>query len=146
MSCCALDMSENRCVAAPEVNEDKCAKLFECCSGMHDAGLQAQCLSKVRECRKLGNVWDIARPLRPMNAHSIFTSRPGYTTQGNLLEKFAGGSFSGLTFECIAKTTLFFAIIGCIFKTVLKTDVKYERILLLSVAAALIRCMVECLN
>lgn len=143
-TCCAIDQSDRNCVDL-SYDDKNCGKLYECCGAMHDPGLQAKCLSRVRECRKLGNAWDAIRPLKPMNATTMFTERPGYTTQGQLLERFAGGSFSGLSIKCIAKTTIFFAVIGFIFKLVLKTDVPAERILLLSLIAGLIRCMVECL-
>jgi hypothetical protein len=80
-----------------------------------------------------------------MNATTMFVDLPGYTTQGQLKENF-GGSFSGLSLICIIKNSLVFAIIGIIFKVVLKRDeIKYDRILLLSIMAGLIRCMAECL-
>lgn len=143
-SCCAIDQSDRKCVSLPNEDSSKCEKLYECCGAIHDAGLQAQCLSRVRDCRKLGNAWDAIGPLRPLNATTMFTDRPGYTTQGQLKEAFEG-SFRGLSVGCIMKTTIFFAAIGFIFKIVLKTEIPYQRIVLLSFVAGLIRCMVECL-
>ncbi len=142
-TCCAIDQSDRKCVDL-SYDDSQCAKLYECCGGMHDAGLQAKCLSRVRECRKLGNAWDAIRPLKPMNATTMFTEKPGYTTQGELMERFAG-SFNGLSLGCIFRTTVFFAVIGIIFKIILKTEATYQRIFLLSFLAGLIRCMVECL-
>lgn len=142
--CCALDQSDKNCVNLA-YDDKKCEKLYECCGAMHDAGLQAKCLSRVRECRKLGNAWDPIRALKPMNATTMFTDLPGYTTQGQLKENFSG-SFAGLQLRCIIKNSVVFAMIGFIFKIILKrSEIGYDRILVLSLLAGLIRCMAECL-
>ena len=107
--CCAIDQSDKNCVDLA-YDDSHCAKLYKCCGGIHDAGLQAKCLSRVRECRKLGNAWDAIRPLKPMDVNVMFTDRPGYTTQG-VLEKF-NGSFNGLTVKCILSSAAFALIIG----------------------------------
>ena len=143
MSCCAIDQSNKKCVDI-SYDDSKCDKLYECCGGIHDAGLQEQCLQRVRKCRKLGNAWDALGPLKPLKATTMFTGKPGYTTQGELLEAFQG-SFKGLTVGCILRSSILFLIIGMIFKIILKTSLSYNRIIIVSLIAGLIRCMVESL-
>ena len=140
--CCAIDQSDKYCV---DLNYDDsgCNKLYECCGGIHDSGLQAKCLSRVRECRKLGNSWDAIRPLKPMDVNIMYTDRPGYTTQG-VLEKFSG-SFNGLTLNCVLTSALFALLIGVLVRFFLKTEISTEKIVCIAIVASLIRCMVAAL-
>lgn len=140
--CCAIDQSDKNCVDLA-YDDSGCKKLYECCGGIHDAGLQAKCLSRVRECRKLGNAWDAIRPLKPMDVNTMFTDRPGYTTQG-ILETFSG-SFNGLTLGCVLSSTAFAFIIGVLVKFFLKTEISTEKIICIAVVASLIRCMISVL-
>ncbi len=141
--CCAIDQSDKKCVDLA-YDDSKCGKLYQCCGAMHDAGLQAKCLSRVRECRKLGNAWDAIRPLKPMmNADIMFNDRPGYSTQG-VLEKFSG-SFQGLTLNCVLSSATFAFVVGILVKFFLKTEISTQKIFAIALLAALIRCMVSCL-
>ena len=138
-SCCVIDQSHHKCVDLA-YDDNHCAKLYECCAGMHDAGLQAKCLSRVRDCRKLGNAWDPIRPLKPMNAHAMFTEYPGYTTQGALLEGFGGG---GLSLRCVLKSSVCGLLIALLIKYVFKTKLSTQRIVGVSVLAAVVQCMLQ---
>jgi len=140
-NCCVIDQSHQSCVDI-SYDDQHCAKLYECCSGMHDAGLQAKCLSRVRECRRLGNAWDPIRPLKPMNAHAMFTDFPGYNTQGNLMENFGG---AGLTLNCVLKSSFCSLLIGILIKYVFKTKLSTERIIGISVLAGVVQCMLKTL-
>jgi hypothetical protein len=109
---------------------------------MHDAGLQRQCLQRVRECQQLGNAWDPIGPLKPLNAKFMFTDRPGYTTQGDLVvEQF--GSFAGLSFECIMKGMFCGLLVAVLIKVLFKTDLSWERIIGVSLLGAVIQCMLK---
>lgn len=138
--CCVIDQSDRSCVDLSH-DDSGCAKLHKCCGGIHDSGLQRQCNDRVRECRKLGNAWDPIRPLRPMDVQTMYTDAPGYSTQGQLVLENFGGSFRGLSLECILKSSIFGLIIGVILKCVLKTDISMERIVCISIAASVLRCM-----
>lgn len=141
--CCVIDQSHHKCVDLA-YDDDHCSKLHECCSGIHDAGLQAKCLSRVRECRKLGNAWDAIRPLKPMDAHSMFVDAPGYTTQGMLVEGF--GSFTGLSLKCILKNAGCGLLVALLLKYFMKTKVSTKRIIGVSILAAVIQCMIGALK
>lgn len=141
MSCCPIDQSDNACY---DISRDtsKCAKLAECCVGIHDSGLQRQCLERVRECQQLGNAFDPIAPLKPLDAKFMFTDRPGYTTQGDLvLERF--GSFAGLSFECILKGMFCGLLVALLIKYLLKTDLSWSRIIGVSLLASVIQCMLK---
>lgn len=139
--CCVIDQSHHNCVDLA-YDDSGCAKLYECCAGIHDAGLQAKCLSRVRECRKLGNAWDPIRRLKPMDAHAMFTEAPGYTTQGALvLENF--GSFRGLTVKCIMKSAVCGLLVAVLIKYLFKTNLSTQRIIGVSVLAAVVQCMLK---
>lgn len=140
-SCCVIDQSHQKCVDL-SYDDQHCAKLYECCGGIHDSGLHAQCMSRVRECRKLGNAWDPIRRLKPMDAHAMYTDVPGYTTQGALLtENF--GSFGGLNLQCIIKSSLCGLLVALLIKYVFKTKLSTQRIIGVSVLAAVVQCMLQ---
>jgi hypothetical protein len=138
-SCCVIDQSHNKCVKL-DYDDSRCAKLYECCGGIHDAGLQAKCMSRVRECRKLGNAWDPIRRLKPMDAHAMYVDTPGYTTQG-VLENF--GSFQGLTLKCVLKSAVCGLLMAMLIKHLFKTKISTERIVGVSVLAAVVQCMLK---
>lgn len=138
---CGLDQSHHQCVDL-SYDDAGCAKLYECCAGMHDAGLQAKCMSRVRECRKLGNAWDPIRRLKPMDAHAMYVDAPGYTTQGALrLENFDGSS--GLTLECVMKSAVCSLLMAMLIKYLFKTDISNKRIIAVSVFAGVVQCMLK---
>jgi len=139
-SCCVIDQSNHKCVNL-EYDDSGCAKLYECCAGIHDSGLHAKCMSRVRECRKLGNAYDPIRKMKPMDAHAMFVDTPGYTTQG-ALETFSG-SFQGLNFKCVSKSALCGLMIAFLIKFVFKTKISTERIIGVSVLAAVVQCMLK---
>jgi len=105
--------------------------------------LHAKCMSRVRECRKLGNAWDPIRRLKPMDAHAFYTDSPGYTTQGKLVLENFGGSFSGLTLECVAKSAVYSFLLAILVKKFFKTKMSTERIIGVSVLAAVVQCMLK---
>ena len=141
-NCCVVDQSHHKCVDLA-YDDSGCGKLHECCAGIHDAGLHAKCLSRVRECRKLGNAWDPIRRLKPMNSYPLYTDAPGYTTQGHLvLENFQG---EGLTVTCIAKSMVCGLFVGLLIKYLFKTEISSQRIVAVSVIAALLQCMLKSL-
>lgn len=142
--CCGTDQSHNECVM---VNNDgqNCEKLLKCCVGIHDAGLQRQCLDKVRECRKLGNAWDPIGPLKPLDAVFHYPVAPSYSTQGELaLENF--GSFDGLNVECITKGFMCGLLVALLIKYLFKTNLDFSRIIGVSLLGAFIQCMLKALR
>lgn len=141
-SCCVIDQSHHKCVDL-SYDDSGCAKLYECCAGIHDAGLHAKCMSRVRECRKLGNAWDPIRRLKPMNAHAMFTDAPGYTTQGALVMENFNGSFGGLTLQCVTKSAVCGLLVALMIKYLFKTPLSTERIIGVSVLAAVVQCMLK---
>ena len=120
-SCCVIDQSHHKCVDM-SYDDQHCAKLYECCAGMHDAGLQAKCMSRVRDCRKLGNAFDPIRRLKPMDAHALYVEGPAYDTQGKLVLENFGGSFSGLTVKCVAKSAVCGLLVAMLIKHLFKTS------------------------
>jgi hypothetical protein len=98
----------------------------------------------VRECRKLGNAWDPIGPLKPLPAHYAYDV-PGYTTQGHLVEGF-GGSFAGLSFECLVKGMMCALLVALLIKYLFKTELSIERIIGVSALAAVIQCMIKTLG
>ena len=143
MSCCAIDQSDNMCSdVKPTQNDPACAKLANCCAGISDHGLQRQCHERVRECRKLGNAWDPIAPLRPLPTKYLVTDRPGYTTQGELVEGFG---FAGLSLECITKGMFCALLVALLLKYLFKTEITLERIIGVSLLAAVIQCMLKTL-
>ena len=140
-SCCVIDQSHHKCVDLA-YDDSHCSKLYECCGGIHDAGLHAKCMSRVRECRKLGNAWDPIRPLRPMDAHAMYTDVPGYNTQGKLVMENFGG-FGGLTLKCVMKSSMCGLLVALLIKYVFKTKLSTERIVGVSLLAAVVQCMLQ---
>lgn len=140
LNCCPIDQSDRECVDL-SYDDSHCGKLHQCCGGIHDAGLQRQCNQRVRECRKLGNAWDAARPLRPMDVATLYTDVPGYSTQGQLVTENFSGSLGGLRWQCVLRSAVMGILLGLIIKSVVKTDISMERIVCISVAASLLRCM-----
>lgn len=140
-SCCAIDQSHKKCVDL-SYDDSHCAKLAECCVGVHDPGLHRKCISRVRECRKLGNAFDPMRKMKPMDTRWLFTDKPGYTTQGQLvLENFGG--MGGLSIKCVAKSVVVTLIVAYLLKMILKTNISNERVVGIAVLAALVHCMLK---
>jgi hypothetical protein len=143
-SCCVIDQSQHKCVDLA-YDDQHCAKLAECCVGMHDAGLQNQCLSRVRECRKLGNAFDPIRPLKPMDTRWLFNDAPGYTTQGQLvLENFGVGG--ALSFRCVVKSMFCALFIGVLVRYFFKTQISTEQLVGISALAGVVRCMLTAMH
>jgi hypothetical protein len=141
MSCCGIDQS--KCTQVPRNDSAECAKLAECTIGIHDHGLQRQALERVRECRQMGNAWDPIGPLTPLNVKYLYTDAPGYTTQGEVVEGFGFGT---LSIECVVRTGFYAMLIALLIKYLLKKDISFERILVISAVAGLISCMAKSLN
>ena len=88
--CCVVDHNRKKCVDIG-FDDSGCSKLANCCVGLHGSGAQNKCLSRLRECRKLGNAWDPIGPMKPLPMDFIYNELPGYTTTGSLVEGFHGG-------------------------------------------------------
>jgi hypothetical protein len=134
-------MSNRECIDI-SYDDAHCTKLAECCAGINDPGLQRQCLWKVRKCRKMGNAWDAAAPLRPLDTRYLYTDAPGYTTQGQLVLK-EGFGFGGLTVDCVVKGMACGLLVALLIKYLLKTDISIERIIGVSILGGLIQCMLK---
>ena len=77
-----------------------------------------------------------------MNAHAMFTEAPGYTTQGAMvMENF--GSFQGLTVNCVAKSAVCGLLVAFLIKYLFKTKLSTQRIVGVSVLAAVVQCMLR---
>ena len=140
MSCCTVDHKRKKCVDVGR-DDSGCVDLAKCCVGIHNIGKHNKCLSKVRECRKLGNAWDPIGPLKPMPFEYIYTDTPGYSTTGSLVEGFDGSMFDDLVdIDCIAKNFACSLIIALAAKAVFGKGVTISQILILTLVISIIKC------
>ena len=142
--CCVIDHTRKKCVDLNR-NDGHCADLAECCVGYHGSGAQGKCMSKLRECRRLGNSWDPIGPMRPLNANFIFTETPGYATNGVLVEGFGHSELMMwlrelLDINCITKNALCSLVIALIAKAVLNQKVTIMQILVLTFLISVVKC------
>lgn len=121
-----------------------CAPGNKCCVGVHDHGLQRQCLNQVRACRKLGNVWDPPRPLHPLPGEYLYTAAPGYATTGAYVEHFGnwGAMFNT---ECILKNALFGFLFTVFLFVYSGRDLDVQEIAGISIVASVLKCVLATL-
>lgn len=138
--CCVIDQKRKKCVDIG-FDDSHCVDLAKCCVGIHNFGLHNKCLSKVRECRKLGNALDPIGPLKPLPMEYIYTETPGYSTTGSLVEGFDGGVLGDLfDINCIMKNAMCSFIIALVAKAVFEQNVTVTRLLVLTIVISVIKC------
>lgn len=142
--CCLKDFRNKQCVDL-DFDDSKCANLAKCCVNIHNFGLHNKCLSKVRECRKLGNSQDPIGPMRPLPFEYLYTQTPGYATTGTLVEGFGFDDIEDFLrnlfdFKCIAKNAVCSFVIALVAKAVFEQKVTLSRLLILTLAISVVKC------
>lgn len=125
-------------------DDSGCAKLNQCCVGIHNFGDHQKCTSTVRRCRKLGNGWDAPRSLTPLPGEYFYTDAPGYTTTGQFIENFDGaiGKLTSLfNLQCILKNVAFGVILTMFLFTYSGRELNYREIFMISAVASVVKCV-----
>lgn len=131
-----------------DYDDSHCTDICKCCVGISDQGDQAKCRSACRKCRNFGTTWEPRRQMKPLPFEYMYNDSPGYATTGAFVrEGFMDMDMSKISnlfnVTCIVKNAIYGLLLTMVFYYVTKRKMVVNEIAIVSLVAALLKCVLN---